>query len=219
MDTEVKAISKTTLGRKRVEYDNLSKLDGMTTKKIKARMLEDSKLYGVSIDEYTAMLEALNKPKGIGKRTSDKETRDKLIIQTQDFLSPVNTAILSFKGKITLSDTDKIKVFDTIGEKSALLADDMRKDFDGKGALTLIWTPFEHNVNNLLNVHIAGWGDGSSTERYQYAPRKVPVAKRSGYRDDSFNVPTMDMGEVKPKRVRKPKTTKTPEVITETPEA
>src|SRR3989304_4503019 len=93
-----KTISKTTLGRKRVEYDNLSKLEGMTPKKINARMLDDSKLYGVTLEAYTAMLEALNKPSKIGKRTSDRETRDKLIIQTQEFLSPVNTAILSHKG-------------------------------------------------------------------------------------------------------------------------
>ena len=214
-DTKPK-VSVTTLGRKRAEYDNLRKLDGMSEKKINARMSDDAKLYGMTLSEYKAELAKLNKPSKVGKRASDKETRDKLITETQDFLGPVNTAIMSFIGKGTLTPANKIAVFDKIGENAHILSDHLHSAFDNKGGLTFIWTPSEKNPDNLLCVHVAGWGDGSTTERFQYAPRKVPVAKRSGYRDDSFMFPLYEVHEPKRKHAKAKKAKAKHEAVTDT---
>jgi len=77
--------------------------------------------------------------------------------------------------------------------------------FDKVGAMTMIHAP-----NSLLCVHIAGWEDGSKNFRYQYAPRKLPITKRSGYRDDSFTAPVYSLAETAPETPETPPEIETP---------
>ena len=202
-------VSKTTLGRKRVEYANLAKLPNMTKKKIESRMLDDSKLFGfATLEEYQAELDKLVKPSSIGKRASDKETRDRLIVDTRTWLAPLNTASAYHAGRIKLTDKEKLAQYDLIAEQTYNFSEELTNAFDRKHALTMIWTPFENNPHNYLNVLVSGWGDGSNTERYQYSPRKIAVFKRSGYRDDSLDIPIVKMKKEKSTKAETSKASK-----------
>ena len=190
-------ISPSTLGRERQRYLEMSQLDGVTKRQITAQMVLDAKRYAkkldkvISFEDYKADIETLPKTSGTGKRESDKSTRDQLITQTQEVNAVNNLAILSHRCEVILSDSDKITAFDALGERAHTLAHNMNTAFDGVKALTMIHAP-----EDLLCVHIAGWEDGSKNLRFQYAPRKVPITKRSGYRDDSFEAPIFEVPTV-----------------------
>ena len=211
MDNNTKTgISPSTLGRERKRYLEMSQLDGVTKKQVQSQMKLDAKRYAkklnkdISFEDYKADIETLPKSSNTGKREADKVERDALIVETQDFVAVGNLAIQSQRGEVQLTDADKVIAFDTLGVRGDTLASHMQSAFDKVGAMTMIHAP-----NNLLCVHIAGWEDGSKNYRFQYAPRKLPITKRSGYRDDSFTspvyqVPTVDGSgdatEPKPKR-------------------
>lgn len=213
LDTKT-GISPSTLGRERKRYLEMSQLDGVTKKQVIAQMMLDAKRYAkklnkdISFEDYKADIEALTKASNVGKRESDKVERDKLIAETQELCAVNNLAILSQRSEVTLSNEDKVKAFDAMGVAGDTLANHMVNAFDKVGAMTMIHAP-----NNLLCVHIAGWEDGSKNLRFQYAPRKLPITKRSGYRDDSFSAlvynvnPTSETeAPAKPKRTPKVKT-------------
>ena len=199
-------ISPSTLGRERKRYLEMSQLDGVTKKQVLAQMKLDAKRYAkklnkdISFEDYKADIETLPKASNTGKRESDKQTRDQLILETQELNAVNNLAILSHRGEVSLTDSDKVKAFDAMGERAHTLAEHMYTAFDGVKALTMIHAP-----ESLLCVHIAGWEDGSKNFRFQYAPRKMPITKRSGYRDDSFTAPVYQVNSE-------------PEPVTETPE-
>ncbi len=187
-------ISPSTLGRERARYNEMKALDGVTKKQVLAQMKLDAKRYAkklqkeISFEDYKADIETLPKTSGTGKRESDRVTRDHLITQTQEVNAVNNLAILSHRGEVTLSDAEKVTAFDALGERAHTLAHTMTTAFDGVKALTMIHAP-----DDLLCVHIAGWEDGSKNLRFQYSPRKVPITKRSGYRDDSFEAPIFEV--------------------------
>ena len=195
-------ISPSTLGRERKRYLEMSQLDGVTEEQVLAQMRLDAKRYAkkltkdISFEDYKADIETLPKAANSGKREADKVTRDKLIVETQDLNAVNNLAIQSHRGEVTLSKADKVKAFDAMGERGDTLASHLNTAFDGVKALTMIHAP-----ENLLCVHIAGWEDGSKNYRFQYAPRKLPITKRSGYRVDSFTAPVYNVNpetEVEP---------------------
>lgn len=199
MDNNTKTgISPSTLGRERKRYLEMSQLDGVTKRQIEAQMKIDAKRYAkklnkdISFDDYKADIETLPKSSNTGKRESDKVERDTLIVETQELNAINNLAIESQRGNVTLTDGDKVKVFNAMGKCGDTLATHLHKAFDGVQALTMIHAP-----NSLLCVHIAGWEDGSKNYRFQYAPRKLPITKRSGYRDDSFNAPVYELPKKK----------------------
>ena len=187
-------ISPSTLGRERKRYFEMSQLDGVTKKQVEAQMKLDAKRYAkklnkpISFEDYKADIETLPQRSNSGKREADKVTRDTLIVETQELNAVNNLAILSHRGEVTLTEADKVKAFDAMGERGDTLASHMNTAFDGVKALTMIHAP-----DNLLCVHIAGWEDGSKNYRFQYAPRKLPITKRSGYRDDSFTAPVYNV--------------------------
>lgn len=194
IDTKT-GISPSTLGRERKRYAEMSQIDGVTKKQIDAQMRIDAKRYTaklgkpVSYEDYKTDIETLPQRSNTGKREADKLERDTLIVQTQESCAVRNLAILSHMGLVpTLTDSDKVKAFDALGERDTALATHMVNAFDKFGAMTM-----EHAPNGLLCVHIAGWEDGSKNLRYQYAPRKLPISKRSGYRDDSLVAPVFEL--------------------------
>ncbi len=194
-------VSKSTLGRKRREYENLAKIDGVTEADVAKRQSEDAKIFGISLEEYTAQLEALKKPTSQGKREADKVMRDTLIAQTQEFLGFCNLAIKAERGEVKMDVAQTKAVFGNFGKVCDTLATTLLKAFDGYGAMTMIYTPkaVDKTADNLLAVHCGGWGDGSKNLRYQYAPRKLAVAKRSGYHDKSFVAVVADIPVIKKK--------------------
>ncbi len=214
-------ISPSTLGRERARYNEMKALGDVTKKQILAQMKIDAKRYAkkldkvISFEDYKEDIETLPKTSGGGKREADKVTRDTLIIETQELNAVNNLAILSHRGEVTLSDSDKITAFDALGERAHTLAHSMNTAFDGVKALTMLHAP-----EDLLCVHIAGWEDGSKNLRFQYAPRKVPITKRSGYRDDSFEAPVYDLTPeiAKPPVVESEATVPTPDPTPDTPE-
>jgi len=188
-------ISKSTLGRKRKEYENLAKIDGVTEADITKRQAEDAKIFGIEFEEYLNAISALNKPSNSGKREQDQQTRDNLIIETQDFLAPINTAIKFQRGDVKLSSKQMIVLFKEVAKTATTLTDNLISAFDGIGGMTMIHSPHvvDKSKPKLLSVHIAGWEDGSKKLRYQYSPRKIPISKRSGYRDDSLDTPEIKL--------------------------
>jgi len=194
-------ISPSTLGRERKRYSEMSELDEVTKKQVDAQMRLDAKRYAkklnkdISFEDYKTDIETLPQRSGTGKREAEKVTRDALIVETQEVNAVNNLAILSHRGEVELVDAQKIEVFDAMGEKADILASHLHTAFDGVKALTMIHAP-----DNLLCVHIAGWEDGSKNLRFQYAPRKIPITKRSGYRDDSFEAPIYQLPIAKDKK-------------------
>ena len=74
----------------------------------------------------------------------------------------------------------------------------------------MFWNPKAQNPESGdgLAVYIGGWEDGSKNLRYQYGPRKCPISKRSGYRDDSFDVPVYQVNiKTKPQDNESPQDT------------
>lgn len=204
-------ISPSTLGRERKRYLEMSQLDGVTKKQVEAQMKLDAKRYtkkltkDISFEDYKADIETLPKAANTGKRESDKVERDKLIAETQELNAINNLAIQSHRGEVSLTDSDKVNAFDAMGVAGDTLATHMVNAFDKVGAMTMIHAP-----NSLLCVHIAGWEDGSKNFRYQYAPRKLPITKRSGYRDDSFTAPVYSIAETPPETPETPPETEEP---------
>ena len=220
MDNNTKTgISPSTLGRERKRYLEMSALDGVTKKQVLAQMKLDAKRYAkklskdISFEDYKADIETLPKSSNTGKREADKVTRDELITQTQDFNAVANLAIQSQRSEVSLTDEQKVIAFDEMGKRGDILAHHLTTAFDGVKALTMIHAP-----DDLLCVHIAGWEDGSKNYRFQYAPRKLPITKRSGYRDDSFTAPVFEIApapapKAEPK-VSKAKAKATPAPVT-----
>lgn len=201
----VTTISPSILGRNRKKYETMKSLDGMTDKQIKSTKNLDVKLYNkehktsFTLEDYQTMLDSLNKPSSTGKREADKSTRDALITETQDMLSVVNLAVVNKRGDCTLTTKQKVKAFDMLGEFGDVLTNHLKTAFSPIGGMSMLWNPSSQveTANNGLAVYIGGWEDGSKNLRYQYAPRKCPISKRSGYRDDSFNVAILDIATPK----------------------
>jgi hypothetical protein len=146
------------------------------------------------------MLEALKTKSNTGKREADKGTRDALITETQDLLGIVNLAVSHKRGQVILTPAQKAQVFDALAEKGEILTNHLRTSFSPIGGMTMVWNPLSQvpEANDGLAVYIGGWDDGSKNPRYQYAPRKCPISKRSGYRVDSFEATVMKVtGKVK----------------------
>jgi AICAR transformylase/IMP cyclohydrolase PurH len=202
-NTEVKTISPSILGRNRKKYDTMRQLDGMTEKQVKQTMTLDVKLYNkqnntaFTLDDYVNMLESLNKKSETGKRDKDKLTRDSLITETQDLLSIVNLAVSVKRGESQLTPKQKAKCFDVLADYGEVLTNHLKTAFSPIGGMTMFWNPSSQAKDGKdgLSVYIGGWEDGSNKPRYQYAPRKCPISKRSGYRDDSFEVSIYSLTE------------------------
>jgi len=212
VDTTTKTgISPSTLGRERKRYFELSQLDGVTKKQIEAQMKVDAKRYAkklnkeISFEDYKLDIETLPQRTNSGKREHDKVERDALIVETQHLNAPINLAILSDRGEVELSNADKVIAFNELGKHGNILTTHLVSAFDKVGAMTMLHAP-----QSLLCVHIAGWEDGSKNLRFQYAPRKLPITKRSGYRDDSFIAPIFEIAPKPPKGKQKK------EVVTDT---
>lgn len=192
-------IPASTLGRERNRYAEMRLISGVTEKQVTAQMKIDAQRYAaklkktISFADYKTDIETLPTRSNSGKREADKLERDTLIIQTQDVNAVTNTAILSHLKLAKLSDADKVVAFDALGERASVLAVHLNTGFDKFGAMTMTHAP---NPHGLLCVHIAGWEDGSKNLRYQYAPRKLPISKRSGYRDDSLVAPVFEIAPV-----------------------
>lgn len=198
-------ISPTQLGRERKRYDEMLKLENVTSEMVTNQMRLDAQIYtkklgrDISFETYKADIDALSSLGTTGKREADKVTRDELVTETLDLCGVVNLAIAAMKGEVTLSQIQKAIAFDTLGAVGNVLANHMDNAFDKVGALTMIHAP-----HGKLCVHVAGWDDGSKTQRYQYAPRKLPISKRSGYRDDSFAIPQLSIEALPPAETEKP---------------
>lgn len=188
-------IAPTTLGRNRARYENMRQLDGITEEQVNQAIELDAKLLNVTLDDYIAELAKLNKPSGGGKREQDKVTRDSLITETQDLLSVINLAVSVNRGDTTIAPKQKQRIFDKLGEYGNTLTNHLKTAFSPVGGMTMFWNPSSQVSEAIdgLAVYIGGWEDGSKNLRYQYAPRKCPISKRSGYRDDSFDVPIFEI--------------------------
>jgi len=187
-------ISPSTLGRERKRYLEMSQVKGVTKKQVTAQMRIDAKRYAlklkkdISFEDFKTDIETLPKRTGTGKREANKLERDRLIVETQGLNAIANLAIRAQRGEVELRDSDKVTAFDTLGERGDILATHLQSAFDNVGGLTMVHAP-----QGLLCVHIAGWEDGSKNLRFQYSPRKIPISKRSGYRDDSFEAPIFEI--------------------------
>jgi hypothetical protein len=181
----------------------MRQLDGMTEKQVKSTMSLDVKLYNkqnntaFTLDDYVNMLESLNKKSETGKRDKDKLTRDSLITETQDLLSIVNLAVSVKRGESQLTPKQKAKCFDVLADYGEVLTNHLKTAFSPIGGMSMFWNPSSQAKDGKdgLSVYIGGWEDGSNKPRYQYAPRKCPISKRSGYRDDSFEVSIYSLTE------------------------
>jgi hypothetical protein len=205
-------VSKSTLGRKRKEYENLAtilKSDGKSDNEINSeidnRLTLDAKIFGIPLADYRKALSELS-VKPAKTRELDKITRDTLIKLNQDKNAGLNLAIKVARGEVKLTDSQLVTAYHQIGENANNLANFMKSAFT-IGGMIMDWIPasLDKSKPAFFNTHIGGWGDGSKTLRYQYAPRKLPVSKRSGYRDDSFGCPIASIPEEKPKTEPKPK--------------
>ena len=216
-----KEIDNSTLGRMRKAYDTFLTLDGKTQDDARNKLSDDIAVYNsqhgskYTVDDILSKFESLNKSSGDGSRKRDKETREKMITDTQNYLSVGNVATLYHRGMIKLSDTQKIALFEKHAENSDILTTLLSESFDGIGGMSLIWSPYDNdtypNPDRLLSCHVGGWYDNSPNLRYQDAPRRIPLpnttevisgdtgilpanysprkvtkGKRSGYRDESF---------------------------------
>ncbi len=153
---------------------------------------------GVTVEDLTERIDALtSRSSGGGVREADKVTRDTLITETQDALAPLNLAINSHRGLVVLTTQQKARAFDQQGKTGDALATHLLKSFPPVGGMSMVWNPRCQNPtsDDGLGVYVGGWEDGSKNLRFQYSPRKCPVSKRSGYRDDSFQVPMLDIGK------------------------
>jgi len=188
-------IAPTTLGRNRAKYENMRQLDGITEEQINQAMELDAKLLNLTLDDYIAELAKLNKPSSTGKREQDKQTRDALITETQDLLSIINLAVSAKRGESIVTAKQKQRIFDKLGEYGEVLTNHLKTAFSPIGGMSMFWNPSSQvsDAKDGLAVYIGGWEDGSKNLRYQYAPRKCPISKRSGYRDDSFDVPVYNL--------------------------
>jgi len=205
----VVAIANTTLGRYRAEIDAVKSVDAETLKAMGFATVEEaveSTLKSIairakiSIDGLQAQLASLSKPSRTGKREADKNTRDSLIGKTQSFLGCGNLAIAEFRGDVKLSDAEKIRAFNATGEIGDALSTALLEGFAPVGAMSMFWNPRAQipEAADGLSVYIGGWDDNSPNPRYQYAPRKCPISKRSGYRDDSFEPQMLDVMQSAP---------------------
>ena len=224
MAEETKVIAPTTLGRYKAEIEAVN---SSTKKELKAMGYTDTEeaisqvkksialRLKLSVADLDTMLEALKKSNpNSGKREADKNTRDALVIETQDLLGVVNLAVSQKRGEVELSIEDKAKAFDALGETGEVLTDHLMTSFSPIGGMTMLWNPQSQvaEAGNGLAVYIGGWEDGAKNLRYQYAPRKCPISKRTGYRDDSFNVAVHDLNPVEAQA-----TEEVPEPETEVP--
>lgn len=216
--SEVKTINNSILGRNRKKYDTMKTLESVTEKEIENSMKLDIEIYNkqnntsFTLDDYKTMLEKLNKPSNKGKREEDKITRDNLISATQDFCGCANLAISAKQEKVKLSNKQKLEFFDKFSDISEKLNNLMVTSFDNVGAITMLWSPacIEKSANTGMSVHVGGWDDGAKNPRFQYAPRKRPIAKRSGYLDNSFSIPCIELTPEKetPEKPKKEKKSK-----------
>ena len=203
-------ISPSTLGRERKRYFEMSQLDGVTKKQVEAQMKLDAKRYAkklakdISFEDYKADIETLPQRSNSGKRESDKLTRDNLIVKSQERNALDNLAILSHRGEVTLTDADKIAAFDQQGAVCDDLGTYMNEGFDGVGSVVMDWTIKQPSGACLLCAFVAGWEDGSKNLRFQYAARKLPITKRSGYRDDSLTAHVYSLPETPPETPETP---------------
>jgi len=217
-----KEIDNSTLGRMRKAYETFLTLDGKTENDAKNKLKDDIAIYNsqhstkYTLDDILSKFESMNKSSsGNGTRKQDKETREKMITDTQNFLSVPNLATLYNRGEVKLNDTQKIALFDKLAIDSDNLSQLLSESFNNIGGMTLIWSPYDNdkfpNPDKLLSCHVGGWYDNSPNLRYQDAPRKIPLpnteetinketnilpqnysprkvtsGKRSGYRDESF---------------------------------
>ena len=203
--SEIKTIPPTTLGRYKAEieaiksatkkelkslgYDSIDIAIDNTMKSIALRLK-------ISVKDLNDQFEALKKSNpNSGKREADKSCRDSLITETQDLLSVVNLATANKRKECELTSKQKIAAFNALGEFGESLTDHLKSSFSPIGGMSMFWNPSAQvaTAQNGLAVYIGGWEDGSKNLRYQYAPRKCPISKRTGYRSDSFDCPVFEV--------------------------
>ena len=222
---EGKVDNKAIFGRYAKQYRNLKsilteekKTPEEIAQEIDKRMVLDAKANKIPLDAFKAGVaerEAKQKTSQSGKREADKVTRDELIQKSQDFCGVNNLAIKSARGEVKLTDAEKVKAFDAIGKTGNDFSSFMVNAF-GVGGISMLWNPscVDKAKPSLLATHIGGWEDGSKNLRYQYAPRKLPIAKRSGYRDVSFISPIFELKtqtvNTEPKQNEPPKANQNP---------
>lgn len=180
-------IAKTILGRKRKEYQQLAEL-GKSKQVIRNRMKDDALLFGITLDDYVARLEELNKPTSEGKRQKDDAQRVK-------FAKSDNLCI-GYENQLQLIAVDAITPEFAVdfckGLQTAIL-ERSEIGYYGKGMVALRAIPRIDlstinnpnpeltNPDKLQQVLDCGWSDGSKKERHQYFARQIPASKASGY--------------------------------------
>jgi len=165
---------------------------GIPATQIQDSKVLDAKLLGYdNVEDFQKDLDILNTPSSAGKRERDKLERDQLVSETQEFLGCVNTIVRCENA----TQKQKVALFDHLRNAAIILSNHLRDGFDKVGAISLIWNPACVGADDGLSTYIAGWDDGSAKLRFQYAPRKLPISKRSGYRDDSLGVPMFELPE------------------------
>jgi len=223
-EVETKTIAPTTLGRYKNEIEAAK---GATKKELKALGYEDNaqaelmvkksialrcKVSVKKLDEMLAELKKNNPT--VGVRETDKISRDALVVETQSVLGLVNLAVACKRGQV-MTIEDKALAFDILGDTGEKLTNHLKDSFAPVGGMTMLWNPQcqVQEAEDGLAVYIGGWADGSKNLRFQYAPRKCPISKRAGYRDDSFAVPITDIHPVEPEP--EPEVVPEPEMVNE----
>lgn len=198
-------ISKSELGRLRKKWDTLK--DMVSADELKATQILDIKVVNkqrgtkVTLDAVTAEIEKMRKESGLGKREADKQEREAIILMHAEYEGVGNVAGQSERGEVKLDTAQKAQLFDQLGKLHNALTMKLIDAFDGYGAIIMSFPPRCINAESPLGLapHVGGWDDNSPNPRYQYADRKRPVSKRSGYREDSFKVLFADIPTVKSK--------------------
>jgi len=184
---------------KALGYKDNSEAENMTKKSIALRLK-------VTLKELDTLIASAKKSGGVGVRESDKNHRDTLIMETSTLSSIVNLATGYHRKVIPMTDKEKISAFEALAVIGDTLTTHCKTAFPPVGGMTMLWCPScqDKTKDDGLAPYIGGWGDGSKNMRYQYAPRKCPISKRSGYRDDSFQVSIYNLHPEKPE-LEKPK--------------
>jgi hypothetical protein len=191
-------ISSTVLGQKRAEYSR-HKEKGMTEDRITERMTEDAQLFGVTLEKYQDMLNALKSRanKGEDLDVKRKEHTDKILtgaLRGVGFLNGLLTAdvdSLNFPtlqkfisdGKQSLTELVELLQYTDITTKR------------GKQAwMIMLHAPVFNFIteqptdSSLLSLFVGGWSDKS--RRYdQYGIRQEASGAATFYRPVSYEQP------------------------------
>jgi hypothetical protein len=191
-------ISSTVLGQKRAEYAR-HKEKGMTEDRIIERMTEDAQLFGVSLDKYREMLNALKSRGNKGEDLDEKrkEHTDKILTGALNWIGHLNGLLTADLDTLTdASVRDFVgKLKQSMVEVVTLLQNTDITTKRGKQAwMIMLHSPVFNFITetptdtSLLSLFVGGWSDKSRSYD-QYGVRQEASGAATFYRPVSYEQP------------------------------